>query len=70
MKKRSPTRPDPHTGEDQQTIIRRSAMLVPDPTGCAECGMAYSFFFSTQYHRADCPVVKAVNAALQPPKAA
>ncbi len=25
--------------------------------GCKGCGMAYSFFFSTQYHRADCPEV-------------
>jgi len=38
-------------------------MLVPDPTGCAECGMAYSFFFSTQYHRTDCPVALADDLA-------
>ena len=22
---------------------------------CKECGMAYSFYFGTQYHKADCP---------------
>ena len=25
--------------------------------GCADCGVAYSFFFHTQYHRQDCPQV-------------
>jgi len=24
---------------------------------CNECGVAYSFLFGVQYHKADCPVV-------------
>ena len=26
----------------------------PYTQGCGECGMAYSFFYGTQFHKADC----------------
>ena len=34
---------------------------------CEHCGMAYSFFFETQYHKADCPSVVAVNSRINEP---
>lgn len=33
-------------------------MEVEIQDSCPECGMAYSFFFRTQFHKADCSIAK------------